>query len=533
MVTKSQRYTLSLVGQGLTNKKITGGLCISTGKALISGTIYKDEDGDQMYDALVDIPIPGAIVSAWLGDEIIGVANSDEKGEYVLSAPAGASYTLKVSLPSVEDCYDPEFKRWGPWSTVEGHRGGVRCPADNQDISVEYRMLNYGPDDFSWELWHRGPVFDKEDVVLVHGFRFPGASKRGRCDEQFGKLDDLLQTKEDQYNVWQFEYAGSYRGTLNTVATYASRLGEAVDRIGKLTGNNTCSIVAYSMGGIIARQYIAAGGRSRIAKLLTLATPHMGTLRFEPFNLRWSDRFVPRAAAELRPDSRLLWDLNTRVDSSSAPEFAAVGGYSWGHTDGLIEMGSASLVKFNPDGSVAENLYFAGVNRSHININRIRNKDDEVFRIIRSFLRGGVEGASGLRPAEVPQDYGVHFFLTFTLKENPRWRMIYPSVVVANTRHRYWGFKVFSQGARTEDGSYIFTVQLRPDDDGEARIYYARGKYATVRVHRGQSTIVIEPIGAGSVMREKTSSTASQAKALPVAETVSGVHTYPYGGERH
>jgi len=367
----------------------------------------------------------------------------------------------------------------------------------------EYGMLNYGPEDLSWKLWHEGPVFDRGNVVLVHGFKLPSFSARSRYDAPFRRLDYLLQTREGQYNVWQFDYMGSVWGTVDRIATYVSRLKEAVNKIITVTGRSACSIVAYSMGGIIARQYVAMGGNSRVDKLLTLATPHMGIMQPVPFDLQWNARFVPRAAVELRPDSRLLWDLNTRVDSSTAPEFASVGGYSWGHTDGLIEIGSASLVKSDADGSVAERLYFTGVKRSHLNINAIRDRGDEVFQLIRSFLHGGLAGITRLRPAEKPEDYNGHPFLTFALRQNPRRRRVYPLVIVKNMGHRYSGYRVFSQGARTEDGSYIFTVRLHPDDEGEAEIHYARGEYATVQVHRGQSTIVTEPLGAGPTMPEQ------------------------------
>ena len=470
--------------------------------AMISGTVFKDEDGDKIYNAGSDIPIPGATVSAWSGDELIATGHTDALGKYTLSVPLGMRYVLKVYLPS-EACYDPELKCWGSSSTIEGQREEVQCPSEAQDISVKYRMLNYGPGDFTWELWHKGPLFDRENVILVHGFRFPGASKRGKCDYQFGRLDDLLQTKENHFNAWQFEYADKSRGTLGTVATYASKLAEAIDKTGKLTGKDTCSVIGYSMGGLIARQYIATADKSRIDKLLTLATPHMGTIRFEPFNLKWSDKFIPRAGAELRPDSRFLWDLNTNVGSSSIAELAAVGGNAWGHNDGLIEMSSTSLGKFNSDGTVAENFYFAVVKRSHTNINHIVSKKDEVFRLIRSFLHNGVQGIRNLRPTEKPRDYRVPFFLTFTLKDRPKWRMIYPFVVVPNTKRRYLGFRVFSQGAKTKDDSHIFTVQLRPDDEGELRIYYARDVYATVRVQGGQSTIITQPLDEGIIATGK------------------------------
>jgi pimeloyl-ACP methyl ester carboxylesterase len=505
---KKEDCAIHSVAQRVTNPESADELFLSNlgimQTAPISGTVYKDEDGDGVYDAKADIPIPGAIVTARLGDNSIAVTHTNEKGEYTLSVPVGRYYVLNVSLPLEGDCYNPDIKKWGIWSTIKGEEVNIQCPSNNQDIKVDYRMLNYGPNDYSWRLWHKGPVFDRENVVLVHGFKFPGSARPTRCEEQFTKLDDLLQTKEEQYNVWQFEYSDSAGGTLGTAAKYASRLAKAVDKIGELTGSSTCSVVAYSMGGIVARQYAAAGGKSRIAKLLTLATPHMGTLRFEPFNLKWPDKLVPRAGAELRTDSRFLWDLNTKADSGVS-EFAAIGGHSQGHTDGLVEMSSTSLARFNSDGTIFENLYFVSVNRSHLNINQIKNKSDEVFQLISSFLRGGVAGISLLRPAEKPEDYNVHFFLTFALKGNTRWRVIYPRVVMTNTGHRYWGFRVFSQGAKTENGSQIFTVQLRSDEEGEARIYYARGKYVTAQVHKGQSTIVTEPMDTGSAVREKTS----------------------------
>jgi pimeloyl-ACP methyl ester carboxylesterase len=355
-------------------------------------------------------------------------------------------------------------------------------------------MRNYGPSGYQWELWHEGPVRDRENVVLVHGYRLPLSALPGRCDEQFGRLDSLLQAAAD-CNVWQFEYVGSPWGTYDSVSVYASRLDAALTRISEISGNSRCSMIGYSMGGLIARRYIAMGGKSRVDKLLTLATPHMGTLRFDPFSIPQSERFYPRAGIELRPDSRLLWDLNTNIGTSTVSEFAALGGYSWGHSDGTIEMGSTSLVKCAADGSVEESFYFAGVPRSHLNINRIKSDGDEVFRMIMGFLVDGVCGISKVRCPEKPGDYRVPFFLTFSVAENGTGRRPTPRVTVTKTGRCYRGARVCTQGARTESGARIYTVQLRPEDDGEARIYYAPGEHATVPIRSGQSTVVTQPVG--------------------------------------
>lgn len=465
--------------------------------ALIAGSVYRDEDGDGAYSQAADIAIPGATVAAWLGGCLVATAVTDDKGQYALSVPPCAGYALKVSLPSGKPCYDPVSRAWGRWSTIEGEAKGVRSPSRSRDLSVSYRMLNYGPRDSSWELWHEGPVFDKESVILVHGYEMLSFFTRGRCDRVFGELDRLLQTRRNQYNVWQFEYSDRFWGTPHAVETYAPRLGEAVNRISRLTGRYTCSIVAYSMGGIIARKYIAMGGKPRIDKLLTLATPHMGTTHFAPFDLGLVGRLYPRAAMELRPASRTLWDLNTNLDSSLPNEFAAIGGYSRGHGDGLIEIGATSPTSSNADGVISKRHYFAGVNRSHTGIKDITCRDDESFQIIREFLRGGAAGIASTRAAEHHRDYGAHPFLTFALKSTSAWlRMFYPLVVVTNTGRRYSGFKAFSIGDRTADGSRIFTVQLRPDDEGEARIYYAPGRYQPVHISKSQPAIVADPIGA-------------------------------------
>jgi pimeloyl-ACP methyl ester carboxylesterase len=366
-------------------------------------------------------------------------------------------------------------------------------------------MRNYGPAGYLWELWHEGPVRDRENIVLVHGYRLPFSALPGRCDEQFGNLDRLLQATTD-CNVWQFEYVGSPWGTYESVSVYASRLDAALTRISEITGNRRCSLIGYSMGGLIARRYIAMGGKPNVDKLLTLATPHMGTLRFEPFSIPRTERFYPMAGIEVRPDSRLLWDLNTDVESSSVSEFAALGGYSWGCSDGTIEMGSTSLVRCTADGSVAEKFYFAGVSRSHLNINRIKTDSDEVFQMIMGFLMGGVGGISKVRCPEKPGDYRVPFFLTFSMAENGRGRRPSPRVVVTSSGRDYRGPRICTQGARTETGARIYTVQLRPEDNGEARIYSGPKEYATVQVHSGQSTVVVQPIGTGTA--KVTTSTA-------------------------
>lgn len=463
--------------------------------AVIEGTVFRDEDANGAFDTS-DVPIPGAQVSAWWGDELIGAAQANESGRYALHTTPGIDLVLKVSLPLKVECYDPALGQRAVSSSVGGRAEAVRAPASGQDIAVKYGWLDYSGPDSAWELWHKGPVFDRDNVVLVHGFRIITFRSAGRCDYQFRNLAELLQTDEDRHNVWEFEYAGGYWGTQEGVQTYAVRLGEAVDRITEITGCEGLSIVAHSLGGMIARQYLADGGRDRVQKLMTLASPHMGIVQLGPANMEWLvdwvDRLGPRLGLDLSPAGRVLWDLNSDVDSSVPEEFASLAGFSDGHTDSLVDASSASLVKCRPDGTVAEHLYFAAVDRTHSDINDIRSKDD-VFQLIRAFLSEGVAGLGGMEPAEDPGEYGGQPFLTFALWEPPGEG--YPRVVVVETGNKYGRAEILTEGASTNDGAGIYAIQLQPGDYGRVEISYAPGKTATIRVEKGQSCIVTEPLG--------------------------------------
>ncbi len=463
----------------------------------ITGTVFKDEDGDGLYDPSADTALQGVTVGLWQGSERVAVCNSDGTGSYSLAAPVGDGYTLELTMPSEVECYDPQADIWGHCNTVNGRNVGVACPGDGQDVAAGYRMLNYGPKGFLWELWHAGPVFDRPDVVLVHGYRFVSLGSDGRCDKQFGRLDDLLQTKEDTYNAWLFEFEHGSWGTLDRLEVYADRLDEALEVIGQLTGNRTCSVIAHSLGGFVVRESMVRSETSHVDKLLTLATPHLGIQQVGPVDLRWlldwSYRVGPKARPEVIPGSRFLWDLNSDLAKSLPQDFASVTGYSEGHTDGLVEVSSASLVQSNADGSVAQQLYFAGVDRSHPDINNIRDTSDEVFQLIRRFLSGGVASLSEYRPSEKPSDYAGHPYVVFALEEEPP--AGFPEVIVVETGRTYGSSDVFTQNDETEEGYKLYAVQLRPDDAGEARVYYAPGRFSTIQVTQGQSTMVTRPIG--------------------------------------
>ncbi len=84
---------------------------------------------------------------------------------------------------------------------------------------------------------------------------------------------------------------------------YARQVSAYVDRICNTTRSDKVVIVAHSMGGLAARAYIERlGGARRVAKLITIGTPHHGT---------WLARIAPGVnASQMRVGSAWLGEMN-------------------------------------------------------------------------------------------------------------------------------------------------------------------------------------------------------------------------------
>lgn len=59
---------------------------------------------------------------------------------------------------------------------------------------------------------------------------------------------------------------------------YVPAIHQAIERLCDETGSDRIVIVAHSMGGLVTRAYLRVHGPKRIAKVITLGTPHHGTV---------------------------------------------------------------------------------------------------------------------------------------------------------------------------------------------------------------------------------------------------------------
>jgi pimeloyl-ACP methyl ester carboxylesterase len=62
------------------------------------------------------------------------------------------------------------------------------------------------------------------------------------------------------------------------IDTYADGLARHIEKLLAATGAEKLVILAHSMGGLVARAYLRKHGAGHVAKLITLGTPHQGTV---------------------------------------------------------------------------------------------------------------------------------------------------------------------------------------------------------------------------------------------------------------
>ncbi|MFW3169948.1 esterase/lipase family protein [Geodermatophilus sp. CPCC 206100] len=115
-------------------------------------------------------------------------------------------------------------------------------------------------------LFAADPLAARIPVVLVHGL----------VDNQsvFAVMRRSLRRRGFAHVC-----SWNYSPLLTDVARGATALGEHLERICEQTGHERVHVVGHSLGGLIARYHVQRqGGDQRVESLVTLGTPHQGTV---------------------------------------------------------------------------------------------------------------------------------------------------------------------------------------------------------------------------------------------------------------
>jgi pimeloyl-ACP methyl ester carboxylesterase len=104
----------------------------------------------------------------------------------------------------------------------------------------------------------------------------------------------------------------NYSPLLGDVARGARDLGEHIERICQQTGHEKVHVVGHSLGGLIARYHVQRqGGDARVDSLVTLGTPHQGSVL--------AHALPTPLVRQLRPGSPVLQELTEPAPGCRTP----------------------------------------------------------------------------------------------------------------------------------------------------------------------------------------------------------------------
>ena len=154
------------------------------------------------------------------------------------------------------------------------------------------------------------PSGDGTPVLLVHGY----GCNRGA----FNRLAPRLAVAGLQPHFHDLEpvYA--------SIDDYVPALAARIDEVLRSTGVPRITVVCHSMGGLALRAYVARHGAGKLAGVVTIGTPHAGTV-LAILGLGTNGR-------QMRPGSAWLADLErARADALSVPWLAI-----WSTHDNIV-----------------------------------------------------------------------------------------------------------------------------------------------------------------------------------------------------
>ena len=194
-----------------------------------------------------------------------------------------------------------------------------RAPAQRLGITgvARYVALEYGalladnfallPFESAWLRPDPSPApAGRVPVVLVHGY----LSNRG----YFRPMVRWLEAR----GVAPV-FVPNYRSVFSSIESGVAALHAEVERIAGASGQPRVVLVCHSMGGLVARRYLQDHGEARIARLVTIASPHHGTVL--------SRIGIGQHARQMERASAFLVELE-RAESARRPQVPATSIYT-------------------------------------------------------------------------------------------------------------------------------------------------------------------------------------------------------------
>lgn len=166
-----------------------------------------------------------------------------------------------------------------------------------------------------------------EDKYRIGGTFLPNQKKSDFVYGEWGKVNFPITVKATYYlNVYNVEgELINEPSNQESISTYAQRLRDVIDLVKYRTGRDKVNIVAHSMGGLVAREYIKNyGGESSINKLIMIGTPNHGIYG-------QVDSYCPvfgasTECAQMKSDSLFMQSLNSGDETPGNVKYYTIAG---------------------------------------------------------------------------------------------------------------------------------------------------------------------------------------------------------------
>ena len=252
----------------------------------------------------------------------------------------------------------PPQMRIGPVASIRLFWDEMRAIARAGPRMALYRRLISEP----------APAPAKTPVLLLHGVLCNAGAMHGlRCDLLARNIGPV--------------YALSYGPPLASIEVFADQVAAKIDAILGATGASRVAIVGHSMGGLVARAYLRRYGAQKVRSVMTLGTPHHGSVH--------ARLFPGVSLAQLRPGNAWLAELNRAEGVPAGVRFVSL--WSW-HDSMVAPQTSARLAG-------AENIELPGIGHNALLGNR------RVFALVAAELARVPPAPASGKPAVPARTY--------------------------------------------------------------------------------------------------------------------------------
>ncbi len=222
-------------------------------------------------DAGTNLKKGGIGLQSWTGDlGKVYVKFDNVKITSLLSAPPPPVKNPLIFIPGIGGS-ELKTKDAVSWSQPNGHGGTfTRNYSAGEKVWVnEGEAIKPGDDDYFDILRLKSDGQTPEADLELTGNLFPGA---------YQKTIDFFTQNGYTLNQNLFIFPFDWRKDLSQTKDL---LDQKINEIKSQTGAAKVDIVTHSMGGLVARNYIADSPKaSKVRKLITLAPPNLGSVKF-------------------------------------------------------------------------------------------------------------------------------------------------------------------------------------------------------------------------------------------------------------